>query len=100
MEKIKDFIKKLNEYGVPLPLLHDPKTGRGSVSLTMMFISFNVVVVGLIGKYAKMLEGIDLTQAMYLFLTTSGLYLGRKMQFDGKSTTVSDDTTKENNDKN
>ena len=87
MEKLKELFRKMNEFGIPLPQLRDPKTGRSSVTMTMMVISFNIVAIGLIGKYAKGLD-IDMSQAMYLFLTTSGLYLGRKMQNDPTKKTV------------
>lgn len=78
LDNIKQFIVSLNSKGIPLPFLRDPKTGAGSVSLTMMFISFNVVLVGLIGKWSKALD-IDLQQAIYWFMITSGLYFGRSL---------------------
>lgn len=90
MEKLKEIVRKLNELGIPLPMLRDNKTGKASVTLTMMVISFNIVAIGLIGKYAKGLD-IDMSQAMYLYMTTSGLYLGRKMQGDGKTIKVEND---------
>lgn len=77
--KLSELASKLNKQGVPIPLLRDPKTGEGSISFSMMFISFNIVAVGLIGKYAKILEGIDLNQAQNLFLATSALYFGRTL---------------------
>jgi hypothetical protein len=94
MEKLKQLIIRLNSYGIPLPLLHDPKSDAPSVTMTMMVLSFNLVLFGLIGKYAKGLD-IDMTQAMYLFLTTSGLYLGRKMQNDGKHVILENNNTNE-----
>ena len=97
MENLKAFFRKLNELGIPLPMLRDAKTGKSSVTLTMMVISFNIVAFGLVGKYAKGLE-LDLSQAMYLFLTTSGLYLGRKMQNDPTKKTVTIEEEKKNND--
>ena len=65
IEKIKQKIRDLNEKGIPLPMLTDPKTKEASVSLTMMIISFNVVLLGLIGKAAGFLGGINLEQAIY-----------------------------------
>ncbi len=84
VEKIKQFILKLNNFGVPLPLLRDPKQSAPSVSLTMLFISFNVVLLGMIGKIAKVLD-IDLTQAIYWFGICATLYFGRNMSGNGKS---------------
>ena len=78
-EKIKKFILTLNEKGIPLPMLRDPFTKIPSVSLTMLVISFNIVLFGLIGKSAKMLDGVDLQQAIYWFGICAGLYFGRKI---------------------
>ena len=93
--KIKSLITKLNEQGVPVPMLRDPLKGRPSVSLSMLFISFNVVLIGLIGKWADKLGGIDLTQAIYWFGMCSALYFSRSFSGDGKSQTVSNDEKKE-----
>lgn len=79
LDKIKQFIDSLNSKGIPLPLLRDPKVNGPSISFTMMFISFNVVLVGLIGKYAKALDGIDVQQAIYWFICCAGLYFGRAL---------------------
>lgn len=80
MDKLKQFIRTLNEKGIPLPLATDPKTGLASVSLTMMFISFNMCIIGLMGKAAGLLGGVDLGQALTLFGITASLYWGRKFQ--------------------
>jgi len=80
----KEFVDKMNKVGVPLPTVRDPKTGLGSISLTLVFISFNIVLVGLVGKWAGALGGIDITQALNLFYGTAALYWGRKFQKDEK----------------
>ena len=82
-KKWLDFVSKMNSNGVPLPTIRDPKSGKGSVSLTLVFVSFNVVLVGLVGKWAGALGGIDLTQALNLFYACAALYFGRKFQRDG-----------------
>ena len=88
-QKIKEFVNKLNEAGVPAPMLRDPSTGKGSVTLTMTVISFNTALLGQIGKITNFLGSVDLTQANYLFLICLGAYLGRRMQSDaGKKTTT------------
>lgn len=81
-----NFVNNMNEKGIPLPTLRDPKTGFGSVSLTLVFISFNIVAFGLIGKAAGVLGGVDLAQALNLFYATAALYWGRK--FQGKEVTL------------
>lgn len=77
IEKLKQFANKLNQAGIPLPLLRDPKYGVSSVSLTMMFGSFVICAVGLIGKASGFLGGVDLSQALTLLGITSALYYGR-----------------------
>ena len=93
MEWWKKFVSDMNSKGIPLPLVRDPKTERGSVSLTLVFLSFNLVIIGLMGKYAKMLEGVDVGQAITLFSVCSALYFGRKLSKDkaGAVTVESDD---------
>lgn len=81
------FVNHLNSRGIPLPTIRDPKTKEGSVSLTLVFISFNVVLIGLVGKWAGALGGIDLNQALNLFYACAALYWGRKIQ--GGETTPS-----------
>jgi len=95
VEKFKEAARWMNEHGVPLPMLRDPKTGVSSVSLTMMFIAFNVVLVGLVGKWAKRLEGIDVQQAIYWFLITASLYFGRTLTYGGKTVSNEESEKKE-----
>lgn len=78
LNKIYSFFKFLNEKGVPLPLLRDNHTNQGSVTLTMYWISFNVVLVGLVGKWSNILGGIDLTQALIFFGTVSTLHFSNQ----------------------
>lgn len=80
MERLRALILKMNELGIPIPVMRDPATGKGSVTLTMTFISFNTALLGQAGKLAGLLGGIDLSQANYLFLMCLGAYLGRRMQ--------------------
>lgn len=90
-DKMKSVVEKFNKFGIPLPMIRDPKTGEGSVTLTLVFISFNTALVGQVGKIAGVLGGIDLAQANYLFLMCLGAYLGRKMQGDGKKVDIEGD---------
>lgn len=86
MRAWKTFIVRMNTKGIPIPILRDPKTQEGSVSLTLVFISFNVVLAGLVGKWAGALGGIDLNQALNLFYACAALYWGRKIKMDDVST--------------
>lgn len=94
VESIKQKIRDLNEKGIPLPMLTDPKTKESSVSLTMMIISFNVVLLGLMGKAAGFLGGVNLEQAIYWYMITCGLYFGRKIS-SGKDGTKIEEKEKE-----
>ena len=87
MEKIKQLIIKMNEYGIPLPMLRID--GKPSISATMMFLAFNTALLGQIGKLAGILGGIDLTQANYLFGISASLYFGRKITASKNDITVS-----------
>ena len=88
VSKLKDFVNKLNQQGVPMPMLKDPKTGTGSITATLVFLSFNTALLGQLGKITNLLGSIDLTQANYLFLLSLGAYLGRRMQSNGAAKTV------------
>lgn len=84
LQELKDKWKKItsdmNQRGVPMPTIRDPKTGFGSVSLTLVFISSVIVVAGIIGKSAGVLGGLDMNSAMEFFWTAVSLYFGRQFQ--------------------
>lgn len=90
-----DFIKKLNEYGIPLPLLRI--NGAATLTGTMVVITFIIAVGGEFVKLSKVLGEIDLTQANYLFLICIGNYAHKKMLLNGKDKTV---TVEKGNDDN
>lgn len=91
LDKLKDFLKRLNTEGIYLPMIKDPKNGP-SVSLTLVVISSLFVEASLIGKLTKALEGIDIQQSLNFFLISCGLYFGRNL------TTKDITSTKEGND--
>lgn len=98
MERIKQLFRDMNQKGISVPMLKDPKTGMASVSLTMLIISFNLVLIGLIGKASKLLEGVDVSQSLTLFGITSALYFGRTLSYNNVSVnpnSSSSDDTKE-----
>lgn len=83
-EKWLSFVRGMNERGFPIPTIRDPQTKVGSMSLTLVFISFNFCLLAMIGKAAGFLGGIDPSQALNLFMVCAGLYWGRKFQRDEK----------------
>lgn len=86
-QNLKTVVSKMNEAGVPLPMLRE--NGKPSMTATMTFLSFNTALLGQIGKIGKFLGDIDLTQANYLFMICLGAYLGRRMQGNSATKTVS-----------
>ena len=87
-QKWKDLVNKANKAGLPIPTIRDPKTGVGSVSLTLVLISALLVIVGILSKWAGKLGGIEMNSAMQFFWTSVSLYWGRK--FQGKAGTLGD----------
>ena len=81
---------KLNKEGIPLPMLRDPKTGEGSVTLTMFWTSFNISIFTLAGKMTNLLGDVDYNNVMWLFVITGSLYLGRKFQGDKSSININE----------
>ena len=92
INKWNKFVSDLNEKGIPMPTIRDPKTGFGSISLTLVFISSVIVVAGIIGKSAGVLGGLDMNSAMEFFWTATSLYFGR--QFQTKSGAIFGDQSK------
>ncbi len=80
MKRWRDFVNKLNSKGIPAPMMRDPKNGRASVSLTLVFISFNFWMISVVGKAAGAFGGIDPQQTFNMVMLCFGLYFGRKFQ--------------------
>lgn len=80
MKKLKDIFKKMNQYGIPLPMLR--VDNKPSITATFAFISFNTALLGQIGKVTKILGSVDLDAANYLFFGCLFAYLGRRMTAD------------------
>lgn len=85
-------VQNANKLGVPVPTIRDPKSGLGSISLTLLFISFNVWLVSVIGKTAGYLGGMSTDECLNMFLACAGLYFGRKLSVDGTKKTLDDST--------
>lgn len=76
----KKLVISANTYGVPIPLVHDPKAGSASVSLTLVFISSVLVIIGIVGKWSKLAGDIDMNNAMEFLYSSLALYFGRQWQ--------------------
>jgi hypothetical protein len=88
MEKIKQLQAKLiawcMEKGIPVPILRDAVTQKPSASFTLLVVSSGLVIFGLINKAAKLVDGIDMPNALQFFGICAGLYFGRKLTSDKK----------------
>ena len=99
-EKWKEIVRKANEKGIPLPMVRDPKTKKGSVSLTMVVVSFGLMsacslmaIALVVNKWAGFFTAeasalASLKEAFFMSLQMAtlscGLYWGRKFQRDEK----------------
>ena len=89
------FVVNVSQRGIPVPVLRDPKTNQGSVSLTLVFISFNVWLASVIGKVAGILGGMNPDQCLNMFLAASALYWGRKFQGNGQELSLPESQKKD-----
>lgn len=80
IKKLFEILNKLNQEGFPVPMLKDPKTGKGSLTATMYWITFNVSILTLAGRITKIIGEVDYNNLLWLLGITGGMYLGRKMQ--------------------
>lgn len=104
--KWKEFVNKLNSKGIPFPMVRDPKSGMGSVSLTMVATSFGVMVIAIImalalavNKWGGFFDSDanalnDIKEAFWMAFEAAGLstslYFGRKFQRDDKKVELTD----------
>ena len=70
----KDFVSKMNEKGVPMPMAS--YKGEGNPALTLVILSSFLVIVGIVGKFAGLLGGIDMNNAMQFFYASCTLFFG------------------------
>ena len=87
MEKLKALLKDLQDRGVPLFYLRDPKTREPSVTFSMTVISFILCVGAVIAKVAesKLLGGLNFDYCLQLLMATGAAYLGRKFMSGDKT---------------
>jgi hypothetical protein len=88
MNKLKELQKKLVDWctkrGIPVLTFRDPVAQQPSASFTLLVISSGLVIFGLINKIAKLVDGVDLPNALQFFYACAGLYFGRKLTSDKK----------------
>lgn len=92
--KIKDTVARFNKYGIPLPMIRDPKTGLGSVSLTLVFLSSLYVQLALLNMFAQMFKGVDIVNALYWHGMSLALYFGRSFKKEEDLISLDDKVSK------
>ena len=60
-----------------MPMIRDPLTSKGSVSLTLVFLSSIYVQLALLNMFAQMFKGVDIVNALYWHGMGLALYYGR-----------------------
>lgn len=106
--KWKEFVSRLNSAGVPMPMVRDPKSKIGSVSLTMVVVSFGAMIIPIlmalalaINKWGGFFDSDatalnDIKEAFWMAFDATGLsaslYFGRKFQRDDKKIDLGDKT--------
>lgn len=76
-DKWRSTVSNMNARGIPIPMVRDPKTGMGSVSLTLVLIAATLVIVSLVGKLSGAVGTINLDKSLEFFYAASALYFGR-----------------------
>ena len=96
IEKWKEIVDKANKYGLPVPTVRDPRTGKGSITATLVVASaglFGLCIIFMlataVAKWVGFFALTDVTTtqvksaADYSFqflLAALGGYLGRHLQ--------------------
>ena len=83
--KIKEFIKTLNEKGIPTPICRDMVTKEPSITYTMLIVAFTLVVAASF-KLGNDILGLDYDKCIQLLGYVGVGYIGRKYQ-KGSTTT-------------
>lgn len=72
----KSFVSKMNDKGIPLPMVRNPNTLEGDVALTLVVMSSALLMVGIVGKWGGWLGGIDMQTAKEFFYASCTLFFG------------------------
>jgi hypothetical protein len=90
-DKIRAFIRRMNEKGIPAPMVTDGTTGKPSVTLTLVVVSAFYVQLALLNSFAAVFKGVDVTNALYWHGMALAAYLGRRVSGDGKKLEIDGD---------
>lgn len=100
-EKYLEWVKNMNEFGLPLPMVRDPKVGKASVTVTLVVVSSGLATIAILlmiaSIFAKLTTQFTLTDAtmaqlkeafwssLYFLGTSLTAYLGRQYQIKDKN---------------
>ena len=79
MSEMNKIIDKITRRGIPLPLIRDPHTKRGSVALTLVFMSYTLWLASVVGKISGLLDMGNPQDLFNMVVACFGLYFGRKL---------------------
>jgi hypothetical protein len=95
-EKYLEFVNNMNSLGIPLPTIRDPKTGKGSITVSLVVVSAGLasiaILLMIVSIFAKLTTQFTLTDAtmaqlkeafwssLYFLGTSLTAYLGRQYQ--------------------
>lgn len=96
LEKIKVFIKNLNEKGIPTPIFRDMVSNKPSITYTMLIVSFILTVLSSF-KFGTDNLGLNFNQCLELLGYVGVGYIGRKWQkgdttVEGKDSEVNEES--------
>lgn len=110
MEKWKELVGKVNSKGIPLPMARDPKTGLGSIAVSLLIVSGGLCAITILMMLATIVSKLSnafsinentmgmmreaFWSSLQFFGVTYAGYLGRKMQRDEKGNLSIDGETK------
>jgi hypothetical protein len=80
----KSFVDWCTKKGIPVIIFRDPVTQKPSASFTLLVVSSGIVIFGLLNKVAKLVDGVDIDNALQFFYACAGLYFGRKLTDEKK----------------
>jgi hypothetical protein len=105
-EKYLEFVNNMNEKGIPLPMVRDPKVGKSSITATLVVVSSGLATISILlmiaSIFAKLTTQFTLTDAtmaqlkeafwssLYFLGTSLTAYLGRQYQIKDKSLIIGD----------
>jgi hypothetical protein len=112
-DKWRKFVGDMNKKGIPVPTARDPKTQLGSVSFSMVFVSFGLMAICVlmaialvVNKWTGFFAAPDgalsaLKEAFFMAFQmaglSAGLYWGRHFQKNSDGTVSLDANSKKDN---